>query len=110
MYGGLHIQKTLKMFVFNNHKTLKILIRNLHLYKNNLTLLNNFLVDSYDRNSNLVVRNQIVTFAVGAGKFGGPRTGTKTVSCLPKPSRKPDLSLTQSTSVDQAALYRLTGK
>lgn len=57
-----------------------------------------------------MLRNQCVTFAVGAGNFGGPRTGKKVVNCLPAPKRNPDLSLTQKTSVDQAALYRLSGK
>lgn len=66
-------------------------------------------VDSLDRNGNLLIRNQTVVFAVGAGNFGGPRTGTKVVPSLPKPNRKPDQCLTQATSVDQAALYRLSG-
>lgn len=55
------------------------------------------------------MKNQTVCYAVGAGNFGGPRSGTKTVPCQPKPNRKPDVSLTQKTSVDQAALYRLSG-
>ena len=67
-------------------------------------------VNSYNRDGKLVIRNQVVTFAVGAGGFGGPRTGTKVVPCLKKPNRKPDVSLTQQTSIDQAALYRLCGK
>ncbi|CAH1978141.1 unnamed protein product [Acanthoscelides obtectus] len=65
--------------------------------------------ESYDENGQLVLRNQCVTFAVKAGNFGGPRTGTKTISCQPKPNRNPDVSLTQKTSIDQAALYRLSG-
>lgn len=56
------------------------------------------------------MRNQCVCFAVGVGGFGGPRSGNKIVQCLPKPNRKPDLSLAEKTSVDQAALYRLSGK
>lgn len=67
-------------------------------------------MDSLDRNGNLLIRNQTVVFAVGAGNFDGPRTGTKVVPSLPKPNRKPDQCLTQATSVDQAALYRLSGK
>ncbi|CAG9766389.1 unnamed protein product [Ceutorhynchus assimilis] len=66
-------------------------------------------VDSFDKNNNLIVKNQLVSFAVGAGKFGGPRQGTKTIPCLNKPSRTPDLSITHKTSIDQAALYRLSG-
>ncbi|KAL1513978.1 hypothetical protein ABEB36_003309 [Hypothenemus hampei] len=66
-------------------------------------------VNSYDRNNNLILKNQIVCFALGAGNFGGPRTGSKIVPCLSRPSRTRDLALTQKTSVDQAALYRLSG-
>lgn len=66
-------------------------------------------VDVFNQNGDLIVHNQIVTFAVGAGKFGGPRTGTKIVPCQDKPKRNPDISLLQKTSVDQAAIYRLSG-
>lgn len=66
-------------------------------------------IDSYNQQGQLVLRNQTVTFAVGCGNFGGPRTGSKTVPSQPKPSRNPDKSLTQKTSGDQAALYRLSG-
>lgn len=57
-----------------------------------------------------MVKNQTICFAVGAGNFGGPRTGTKIVECVSKPARQPDVTLLQKTSVDQAALYRLSGK
>lgn len=50
-----------------------------------------------------------MTFAVGAGNFGGPRTGTKIIPCQDKPKRNPDITLSQQTSYDQAALYRLSG-
>lgn len=66
-------------------------------------------INSFDKNGNVVIKNQIVTFAVGAGGFGGPRTGTKIIPCRPKPKRSPDASISQKTSLDQAALYRLTG-
>lgn len=46
---------------------------------------------------------------MGAGNFGGPRTGTKAIPCQPKPSRAPDMSLSEKTNIDQAALYRLSG-
>ncbi|VEN53332.1 unnamed protein product [Callosobruchus maculatus] len=65
--------------------------------------------ESYDENGQLVLRNQCVTFAVKSGNFGGPRNGTKVISCEPKPNRNPDVSLSQKTSIDQAALYRLSG-
>lgn len=66
-------------------------------------------VDSYDEKGTLLFRNQIASFAVGSGDFGGPRTGTKLVPTAPKPSRKADVSLQYKTSEDQAALYRLSG-
>ncbi|KRT82416.1 dehydrogenase [Oryctes borbonicus] len=66
-------------------------------------------VDSYDEEGNLVVRNQLATFAIGAGNFGGPRIGSKLVSCVTKPTRSPDMALSYKTAVDQAALYRLSG-
>lgn len=55
------------------------------------------------------MKNQTVFFAVGAGNFGGPRSGTEIVQCRAAPNRKPDAVLVQKTSVDQAALYRLSG-
>ncbi|XP_031328032.1 peroxisomal multifunctional enzyme type 2-like [Photinus pyralis] len=66
-------------------------------------------INSYNEQGALIMRNQCVTFAVGAGNFGGPRTGNKIVPCVPKPDRKPDLSLSYKTTIDQAALYRLSG-
>ncbi|CAG9821656.1 unnamed protein product [Phaedon cochleariae] len=66
-------------------------------------------VETFDHNGKLLFRNQCVTFAVGAGNFGGSRTGTKVVPCQAKPNRNPDASLSQKTTVDQAALYRLSG-
>uniref|UniRef100_V5GL08 Peroxisomal multifunctional enzyme type 2 n=1 Tax=Anoplophora glabripennis TaxID=217634 RepID=V5GL08_ANOGL len=66
-------------------------------------------IEICNENGELIARNQIVTFAVGSGKFGGPRTGTKIIPCQNKPKRNPDISLVQKTSVDQAAIYRLSG-
>ncbi|KAJ8963074.1 hypothetical protein NQ318_018538 [Aromia moschata] len=66
-------------------------------------------IDSFNENGELVVRNQCTTFVVGAGGFGGPRSGDQAVPCLPKPNRKPDISVTSKTNIDQAALYRLSG-
>ncbi|KAJ8937307.1 hypothetical protein NQ314_011946 [Rhamnusium bicolor] len=66
-------------------------------------------METFNESGDLIFRNQTVTFAVGAGKFGGPRNGVKIIPCEVKPSRKPDVSLTQRTSIDQAALYRLSG-
>ncbi|KAG5894789.1 hypothetical protein JTB14_005225 [Gonioctena quinquepunctata] len=66
-------------------------------------------VETFDQKGQLLFRNQCVCFAIGAGKFGGPRTGTKAIPCQQKPNRQPDVTLSQKTSVDQAALYRLSG-
>ncbi|XP_050514402.1 peroxisomal multifunctional enzyme type 2 isoform X1 [Diabrotica virgifera virgifera] len=66
-------------------------------------------VETFDNNGNLICRNQIVSFAVGAGNFGGPRTSAKLVPCQDKPNRSPDASLSHKTNLDQAALYRLSG-
>ncbi|XP_063905915.1 peroxisomal multifunctional enzyme type 2 [Zophobas morio] len=66
-------------------------------------------VETFNDKGELIIRNQTVTFVVGAGNFGGPRTGTKIVPCQSKPSRQPDVSISEKTSVDQAALYRLSG-
>lgn len=68
-----------------------------------------FTVDTYNEQGELIVKNQMVCFAVGAGNFGGPRSGTKIVECKAKPNRQPDASVIQKTSIDQAALYRLSG-
>lgn len=68
------------------------------------------LVDTYDEDGNLLVKNQLASFAIGAGNFGGPRNPTKLIPCVSKPTRKPDRSLNYKTTIDQAALYRLSGK
>lgn len=55
--------------------------------------------------------NQAALFLVGSGKFGGKKMSdnpeNKTV--VDPPNRPPDVSVTEKTSSDQAALYRLTG-
>ncbi|XP_029157565.1 peroxisomal multifunctional enzyme type 2 [Nylanderia fulva] len=52
---------------------------------------------------------QLSIFIVGAGGFQGKRTSTHTIPTVDPPARKPDVTVTQQTSVDQAALYRLSG-
>ncbi|XP_065166883.1 peroxisomal multifunctional enzyme type 2-like isoform X1 [Atheta coriaria] len=66
-------------------------------------------VVSQDASGKPLWRNQIATFAVGAGQFGGPRSGNKLIPCVPKPNRSCDKSLSYKTSQDQAALFRLSG-
>lgn len=56
-----------------------------------------------------VVRNQISIFVVGSGGFNGPRQSDQVVETQKKPDRKPDHSTMFKTSLDQAALYRLSG-
>ncbi|XP_034728084.1 peroxisomal multifunctional enzyme type 2 isoform X1 [Etheostoma cragini] len=57
----------------------------------------------------LICYNQFSVFVVGAGGFGGKRTSEKTRAPLPPPKRAPDAVVIDSTTRDQAALYRLSG-
>jgi len=50
---------------------------------------------------------QFGTFQVGGGGFGGIRSSPHERATVPVPSRAPDRVIEQSTSQDQAALYRL---
>lgn len=66
-------------------------------------------INTYDENDELVLRNQFSTFAVGSGGFGGKRSSDKAIPPVNKPDRAPDATMSEKTSVDQAALYRLNG-
>ncbi|KAJ1207844.1 hypothetical protein NDU88_003234 [Pleurodeles waltl] len=57
----------------------------------------------------LICYNQFSIFIVGAGGFGGKRTSDKAKPTANPPSRAPDAVLSDVTSADQAALYRLSG-
>lgn len=57
----------------------------------------------------LISYNQFSVFVVGAGGFGGRRTSEKAKASLPPPKRAPDAVVIDSTTRDQAALYRLSG-
>ncbi|XP_048383621.2 peroxisomal multifunctional enzyme type 2 isoform X1 [Stegostoma tigrinum] len=57
----------------------------------------------------LVCYNQFSIFVVGAGGFGGKRTSDKVKVTKNPPNRPPDAIVSDITSVDQAALYRLNG-
>uniref|UniRef100_A0A668ASW3 Hydroxysteroid (17-beta) dehydrogenase 4 n=1 Tax=Myripristis murdjan TaxID=586833 RepID=A0A668ASW3_9TELE len=57
----------------------------------------------------LVCYNQWSVFVVGAGGFGGKRTSDRAKALVPPPNRAPDAVVTDSTTRDQAALYRLSG-
>ncbi|NWS70930.1 DHB4 enzyme, partial [Crotophaga sulcirostris] len=57
----------------------------------------------------LVCYNQFVLFCIGAGGFGGKRTSEKAKVTVNPPNRPPDAVVSDITTVDQAALYRLSG-
>ncbi|KAG7481477.1 hypothetical protein MATL_G00067070 [Megalops atlanticus] len=57
----------------------------------------------------LLCYNQFSLFIVGAGGFGGKRTSDKAKSTVSPPDRAPDAVMTDETTRDQAALYRLSG-
>ncbi|XP_034548786.1 peroxisomal multifunctional enzyme type 2 [Notolabrus celidotus] len=65
-------------------------------------------VNTYSGNE-LICYNQFSVFVVGAGGFGGKRTSEKAKAALPPPNRAPDAVVIDSTTKDQAALYRLSG-
>nr|XP_033784924.1 peroxisomal multifunctional enzyme type 2 isoform X2 [Geotrypetes seraphini] len=57
----------------------------------------------------LICYNQFTLFVVGAGGFGGKRISNKAKITVNPPNRPPDVIASDVTSVDQAALYRLSG-
>ncbi|XP_019372559.1 PREDICTED: peroxisomal multifunctional enzyme type 2 isoform X1 [Gavialis gangeticus] len=57
----------------------------------------------------LLCYNQFSLFVVGAGGFGGKRTSEKAKVTVNPPNRLPDAVFSDVTTVDQAALYRLSG-
>ncbi|XP_030624235.1 peroxisomal multifunctional enzyme type 2 isoform X1 [Chanos chanos] len=57
----------------------------------------------------LLCYNQFSLFIVGAGGFGGKRTSDKAKSTADPPKRPPDAVMVDTTTSDQAALYRLSG-
>uniref|UniRef100_A0A1B0D2H8 Uncharacterized protein n=1 Tax=Phlebotomus papatasi TaxID=29031 RepID=A0A1B0D2H8_PHLPP len=66
--------------------------------------------DTFDSRGNLVAKNQSATFIVGCGNFGGKKQpGPGVVPTLPTPTSPPETTITFKTSVDQAAIFRLSG-
>ncbi|XP_044302177.1 peroxisomal multifunctional enzyme type 2 [Varanus komodoensis] len=57
----------------------------------------------------LLCYNQFSVFVIGAGGFGGKRSSEKSKVTVNLPNRPPDAVVTDTTTVDQAALYRLSG-
>ncbi|CAL4159689.1 unnamed protein product, partial [Meganyctiphanes norvegica] len=66
-------------------------------------------IDTCDQNGEKVAFSQWATFVVGDGNFGGPRKSKIAVPLADPPARAPDAVDEFKTSVDQAALYRLSG-
>ena len=66
-------------------------------------------VETRDENNELLMRNQNSIFVKGSGGFNGPRNSKHLTPVSTPPSRSPDKTLKHKTSVDQAALYRLSG-
>ncbi|XP_076633275.1 peroxisomal multifunctional enzyme type 2 [Colletes latitarsis] len=52
---------------------------------------------------------QMSVYIIGSGGFQGKRTSSNIIPTIEPPNRQPDVSVTQQTSYDQAALYRLSG-
>lgn len=66
--------------------------------------------DTFDESGKLLFKNQSALFIVGAGNFGGKsKPGNQIVAPIPTPNRSPDAVIQYATSVDQAALYRMSG-
>ncbi|KAF6124783.1 hydroxysteroid 17-beta dehydrogenase 4 [Phyllostomus discolor] len=57
----------------------------------------------------LICYNQFSLFVVGSGGFGGKQTSDKVKEAVAIPNRHPDAVVTDTTSLNQAALYRLSG-
>ncbi|XP_022376899.1 peroxisomal multifunctional enzyme type 2 [Enhydra lutris kenyoni] len=68
------------------------------------------LVDVYSYfEEELMCYNQFSIFVVGSGGIGGKRTSDKAKVAIAVPNRPPDAVLRDTTSLNQAALYRLSG-
>ncbi|XP_069481665.1 peroxisomal multifunctional enzyme type 2 [Ambystoma mexicanum] len=57
----------------------------------------------------VICYNQFSVFIVGYGGFGGKRSSHHVKKTASPPNRPPDAVLSDATTVDQAALYRLSG-
>ena len=63
----------------------------------------------FDETEKLIALNQFVIFSVGSGGFGGKKVSEKQRQTVPPPQRSADQICRETTTIDQAALYRLTG-
>lgn len=65
-------------------------------------------VDGYDETGEKLFEVEMSTFYIGGGNFGGDR-GPKSEKLLPPEGKEPDFSISQKTTKNQAAIYRLSG-
>ena len=63
----------------------------------------------FDERERLISVNQFVIFSVGSGGFGGKKTSEHQRPALAAPQRQADQVCRETTNIDQAALYRMTG-
>jgi multifunctional beta-oxidation protein len=69
-------------------------------------------VTTTDESNEVVFENEFTLFIRGSGGFGGQQKGADRGAATAAntiPNRKPDAVVTEKTSEDQAALYRLSG-
>lgn len=69
-------------------------------------------VSTKDESGEVVFENEFTLFIRGSGGFGGPKKGADrgaASAANTPPNRKPDVVVTEKTSEDLAALYRLSG-
>ncbi|XP_063700059.1 peroxisomal multifunctional enzyme type 2 [Culicoides brevitarsis] len=65
--------------------------------------------ETSDLAGNPIVRTQSSVFVVGAGNFGGKKDSDKLIATVAEPKSKPDATIEIKTSVNAAALFRLSG-
>lgn len=66
--------------------------------------------NSYDENGKHIIRSQTSTFVVGGKSNNSVKSQPeKVVEILPAPKRAPDHTALMKTTIDQSALYRLSG-
>lgn len=61
----------------------------------------NFAVQTVDEKNEPVAFNQFGTFVTKAGNFGGPKSSPEARLTADPPSRPPDATMSEKTSVDQ---------
>ncbi|VDP17994.1 unnamed protein product [Heligmosomoides polygyrus] len=65
-------------------------------------------ISTYDEaTGKKLAMQQVCTFQVGSGKFGGPRSSPHEKPAADIPSRQPDAVFEERTSTEQATLYRM---